>query len=424
MRSLDGARQVLFLVAGVCVAACSGAPSSSTAGGGQDAGAPPSGKPDATRTVDAPTAPRADGGEPAKPDTGTGKETGSTTEAAVGHDAPVSHHEASTDAGDAAHPPAPIYWGALIDGTLYDAGNPPWDMSSATIFEQHAGKDIAIMHWGQTWYDTNNAYQPFYPNTQDLIRTAGYIPMISWFSESEALGANVTSQPTFTLSAIIGGTFDTPYLKPWAEAAATWGYPFFLRFDHEMNGNWYPWSEQVNGNSAGQYVEAWKHVHDIFTAAGATNVSWVWCVNIEGAGLTPLTELYPGDGYVDWIGIDGYNWGSDQGAAWIDFPTLMGQTYTDVQALAPSKPVMIVETSSAESPGSKAAWITQLFQVLPTQFPRVRAFNWFNGNYDEWPIESSASAEAAFAQGIASSYYLPQNPAYSSLPKLAPVPVP
>ena len=48
-----------------------------------------------------------------------------------------------------------------------------------------------------------------------------------------------------------------------------------------MNGNWFAWMEGVNGNQPGEYVAAWRHVHDIFTAVGATNVSWVWCPNVD-----------------------------------------------------------------------------------------------------------------------------------------------
>ena len=107
-----------------------------------------------------------------------------------------------------------------------------------------------------------------------------------------------------------------------------------------------PWSEQTNGNSAGQYVLAWKHVHDIFTSVGATNVTWVWCINVEGSGETSMSELYPGDSYVDWIGMDGYNWGGTSGHSWQSFTSVFSQTYTDIQSLAPSKPIIIAETAS------------------------------------------------------------------------------
>ena|SRR5947207_13491520 len=91
---------------------------------------------------------------------------------------------------------------------------------------------------------------------------------------------------------------------------------------HEMNGNWYPWSEQVNGNTAGEFVLAWQHVHALFTIQGVTNVTWVWCPNVDYPGSTPLHELYPGDASVVWAGMDGYYWGSIQRHVWQPFSSV------------------------------------------------------------------------------------------------------
>jgi beta-mannanase len=115
------------------------------------------------------------------------------------------------------------------------------------------------------------------------------------------------TQPAYQLADIIAGTYDS-YITGWATAAAAWGKPCYLRFAHEMNGNWYPWAEAVNGNTAGQYATAWQHVRDIFTAAGATNVKWIWAPNVLYSGSTALAGLYPGDSYVDVVGVDGYNY--------------------------------------------------------------------------------------------------------------------
>ena len=66
---------------------------------------------------------------------------------------------------------------------------------------------------------------------------------------------------------VIDGTYDG-YIRYFAQKAKEWGHPFFLRFNWEMNGFWFPWSEGVNGNKSGEFVAAWRHVHDIFTAEG------------------------------------------------------------------------------------------------------------------------------------------------------------
>jgi hypothetical protein len=94
---------------------------------------------------------------------------------------------------------------------------------------------------------------------------------------------------------------------------------------------------------------------------------------------------------------------------WRPFRDGVGPTYRHLKALAPTKPVMIGETASTEIGGSKAEWISAALSSLPKQFPDIRALIWFDwsaGGHD-WPIESSASAQAAFAAGIASPYFAP-----------------
>ena len=91
--------------------------------------------------------------------------------------------------------------------------------------------------------------------------------------------------------------------------------PLLLRFAHEMNADWYPW-DGVRASAPGthdgpaRYVAAWRHVHAVFAAAGATNVRWVWSPNhrsIPAAAWNDAARYYPGDDVVDWIGVDGYD---------------------------------------------------------------------------------------------------------------------
>jgi beta-mannanase len=219
------------------------------------------------------------------------------------------------------------------------------------------------------------------------------------------------SQPDYQLSDIINGVYDS-YITKFAQDAKAWAHPFFLRFDWEMNlQGWYPWVETVNGNSSGQYVTMWRHVHDIFARVGATNVTWVWCPNAEYNGsIKPLTSLYPGNSYVDWTCIDGYNWGTNpwKPNVWQTFSQVVGPTYTNlVGTVAPTKPVMVGETASSEYGGSKASWITDMLATqLPKYFPRIEAFVWFNWkDQADWPIETSSSSQSAFSSAIKSSYY-------------------
>lgn len=195
-----------------------------------------------------------------------------------------------------------VYWGALVAGQAPSNDNMQLG-GIFDVFEARAQKKMSILHWGQPW-KMNGSYQMFYAPWFDNVRNHGAIPLIDWSSWHLGSGVN---QPEFKLSSITNGVHDA-YIRQWALDAKSWGHPFFLRFDWEMNGNWqFPWSEQLNGNQPGDYIVAWRHVHDIFTQNGVTNVTWVWCPNISSPTTRPMASLYPGDAYVDWTCLDGYN---------------------------------------------------------------------------------------------------------------------
>lgn len=301
-----------------------------------------------------------------------------------------------------------VYWGARVGGDAFGAGygDAPWDGQTLARFEADAGKRISLLLWGQPWRE-NGVLQPFGTPLYESVRAHGAIPIIDW-SPWDLSARGVPNQPEFQLADITNGSFDG-YLRAWASDAAEWGKPFFLRFCHEMNGSWYPWSENANGNSVGEFAAAWRHVHDIFVQEGATNVSWVWAPNeVESYRGIPLTRIYPGDAYVDWVGMSGYNWGTFGGGAWRSFAKTFTNTYATIRTLAPSKPLMITETASSESGGNKAAWIRDALQVkLQQSFPAVKAIVWWNRRDDnlDWPIESSSAARVAFAESIASPYF-------------------
>lgn len=316
-----------------------------------------------------------------------------------------------------------LYWGAWI-GSQLTGGEAPWDLSAVDRFEALAGKSMSLLNFSSPFYDcTQTPCQPFpFPTTPfNNLRARGIIPFFSWNSASLPV---TTNEPNFTLSKVAGGAYDS-YIRSWAQAAAAWAHPFFLRLNWEMNGNWFPWGASANGNTPAQYVAAWRHIHDIFVSVGATNATWVWCPNIDPAHqLVSLASVYPGDQYVDWTCLDGYN-GADP---WTTFSSLFSSTYTEVVTqIAPTKPMMIGEVGSTERGGAKGAWIADMLNVLPTEFPKVRGILWFDkndagpGGASDWPIESSPAATQAFAAGITNPTFVGSN--YSNL-SVSPIPPP
>jgi beta-mannanase len=158
----------------------------------------------------------------------------------------------------------------------------------------------------------------------------------------------------------------------------------------------------VNGNAAEDLVAAWRHVRGRFDRAGAGNVRWVWCPD-AGLRETPLEDLYPGDDAVDWVALDGYNWGDVRPeSGWRSFEEIFGDAYDALGRLT-DRPLMVAETASTELGGDKAAWIAEAFAALPKRFPRVRALSWFGEATAgaDWPLTSSPEAVAAFGAAVA-----------------------
>ena len=146
----------------------------------------------------------------------------------------------------------------------------------------------------------------------------GAVPVMTWESRPLATADDPTD---YSLRRIANGDFDA-YLTTFANDITTLGLPFVLRFDHEMNGNWYRWAEPDPhyDNAKGDYIAAWRHVHDLFEAAGANRlVVWTWSPNrVDNLSRLPsIDNYYPGRDYVDWVGMTGYYRPGD-GAATFD----------------------------------------------------------------------------------------------------------
>jgi hypothetical protein len=301
---------------------------------------------------------------------------------------------------------AAIYWGGTIKGEVYGLpGEAPGNPAVWQRFEEDAGKGTTFVNTGQNWgqFDTT---------TMQQVIAGGAIPLVTM-----GLTSGVTMQE------VAEGKQDTQ-IRAWAKAAKAFGYPFMFRPWREMNGAWYSWGRDPH------YVEAWQHFHDVVEEEGATNVTWAWIVNTiwSDPGSNP-TPYYPGDAYVDWVGMDAYNWGRNpvQPDIWLSPEQAIDPTLKVLEAVAPSKPVALTEVAASEYGGSKASWTRDFLGSYLPNHPNIKAMLWFNWNildegqrYD-WPIESSATAEQAFRDGIQSSEYLSQRP---PLTPLAKVPMP
>jgi Glycosyl hydrolase family 26 len=198
--------------------------------------------------------------------------------------------------------------------------------------------------------------------------------------------------------AIAAGSQDG-YLHSLAVALRSVGGPVFFRPFQEFNGSWFA---NYSGDPSG-FVAGWRRMWTIFHAAGATNVVWVWCPNAvdQPAGHAPhWTAYYPGDQYVDWVAVDGYDH--------LDLPrrsplSLFMGVYNDYHT---TKPIMIAETAALEPDTPR--WMSSVRQTLK-QLPDVAGIVWFDQNNAsrgwDWRITTTPAALAAYRAWAADPYY-------------------
>jgi hypothetical protein len=261
------------------------------------------------------------------------------------------------------------------------------------------GRPPSIVMWHAHWGNESGVLDlPLL----EYVSAQGVTPLITWESWRPlyAAGVAVATQPDFSLQQILNGAWDD-YIDTWAEGIAEFGEPVYLRWGHEMNGDWYPWGVGVNDNTGQDFIDAWRYLHDRFEDAGADNVRWVWSPN--ASDMMDIEPLYPGDDYVDFVGMSGFNWGTSPQpwgvAGWQTFTEVFGPTYERLTAIT-DKPIMLTEVASSEDGGDKAAWITRAFLTeLPESFPTIDAIVWFNiVKETDWRIDSSPESLRAFIE--------------------------
>ncbi|MDM4720602.1 glycosyl hydrolase [Micromonospora sp. WMMA1363] len=141
-------------------------------------------------------------------------------------------------------------------------------------------------------------------------------------------------------------------------------------------------------------------MHKVFDQQGATNVIWTWTPNvINYLRSRKLKAYYPGDTFVDWVGVDGYYTRRGQQT----FRDLFGPTVREVRTFT-KLPMLVVETGS-ESGSGRPAHIENLLSNVATSkdFVGVAYFN-INGSGD-WNIDKDAATLRAFANQAKNNVY-------------------
>jgi hypothetical protein len=341
-------------------------------------------------------------------------------------------------------------------GAYIDFGDTEDDVTIEKIegFEKLVGKHQAIVacssYWGEQSFPTANL---------QLIWDHGSVPLLFWSPWDRPYNED-QGPDKFSLANIAAGKWDT-YIDHWADAAKAFGHPVMVSFANEMNGEWFPWSGNFFGGDKeiagfdpppyngpeylrGGYLTWWgslgfprhvgpelfkaayRHLVDRVRARGATNVIWVFHFmnySMPQEMWNLIANYYPGDNYVDWLGMSvyGQQYVEDN---WSSFQPLLDWPYSEITALAPNKPIMLAEWGIGEFPqfGSKSGFISEAFRVI-RRYPKIKAAVFWNerwqneptvdadgiyhdGGYSNLRVNSSPESLAAYRKGVGDKYWL------------------
>ncbi len=295
--------------------------------------------------------------------------------------------------------------GALVNNIdIHD--HPVPYASEVTGFENLMGRHLnSVLVWG-AWNQYNKPDFPTAELNSGVRNHDGY--------DTKTI-LHYTWEVWAPLTNVINGDYDN-YITKFAQDCKSWQDPIRFRLMHEMitpdgGEKWYPWQDNPT-----EYVGAYSHIRQIFRNEGADNVEFVWAPNNYPSDVNVIKEYYPGPDNVDWLGMDGYNFGEPGNGSdwpnwqwfdWIFWP--LYNTYIDNPDIFGDKPIMLAEFASVDTGGDKAAWITNAFERIKSgDYSKIDAFYWFNiidENFGNERIDSSPEVLAAFQAAMADPYY-------------------
>jgi mannan endo-1,4-beta-mannosidase len=234
---------------------------------------------------------------------------------------------------------------------------------------------------------------------------------------SQELSSYSQQNDFHTLDSILAGRWDG-YFRRFAKEARASHQPIYYRFGYEMNGDWMVWGEQPE-----KFVKAWRRAWKIFKEEKASNVKWVFSANVIWGDRTVKDDIvpyYPGDKYVDIVGLDGYNFGDghSRNHKWKSFTEVFQVSLDGLKEKFPKKPIWITEIGCAEGPG-KAEWIQDFFSRFNAD-PALKVFIWFNENKHyagepNWRFDSDKDSAEKFRNWAIDNNSI----TYFSLPSLS-----
>lgn len=282
------------------------------------------------------------------------------------------------------------------NGTLWNGAFTPdkyhlheMDISDESIssYIHHTGKPLAVISFSHEW-SINKSFPAYQANS---IHTVGAIPYIRLMLRTDNI--QYKSEPFYTLKRIRDGYYDKD-LRAFARDARDVSYPILIEYGTEMNGWWFSWNGYWTGKAEGTelFKSAYRHIIDVMDEEGANNLYWVfhmnWHSNPEESWNAP-DNYYPGDEYIDIVGISVYGALTQFENGTFSFSEMMNVGYKEAKNISPAKPVILSEIGTDLHNRNTPAypWIEEVFLSLAkNSWPDLIGYVWWNAG---WPIDSN-----------------------------------
>lgn len=293
------------------------------------------------------------------------------------------------------------------------------------VFEKLAGKEIAWAYFSNNWFPETGGIV-FPGKAVQIIHNTGRVPFIRMMPRSDFNEGG--PDPVFTMQKIIDGDFDSD-LKNWAREAKQVPYPLLVEFGTEVNGNWFPWNGEYNGKDSKtnygspalfdgmeRFRDAYRHIITICNNAGANNITWFYHVDIYSSpesGWNNMSGYYPGDNYIDWIGVSVYG-PQDKQEGWWSFEDVLDDSWDELLSISKTgKPIALLEWGVIDYPsvGNKATWIkSALANIKPggKYYPLIKAVSYWNEDFNQTNLRIDSSPESlrAYSDAISDSVFV------------------
>lgn len=309
---------------------------------------------------------------------------------------------------------------------LPDEASPSIISKMTDEFEKLTGKEVVWVIIGNDWVKGIK-----FPEAEVWgIQSEGKIPLVRMMPWSKKV-RNKGTDPVYALDNFLAGKFDSK-IRAWAKAAKATGRPVMVEFAPEANGSWFPWNGLWNGGAIAteygnpnlpdgpeKYRDTFRHIVSLFREEGADNVTWVFHVDAQPQPQEPWNSMknyYPGDEYVDWIGLSVFGAIEPAGDWYPDFTQVLDWSWDEIKVMTSTKPIAVVESATIEHPQkplAKAAWIKNALTALKSgKYPEIKAFTWWHEiGWLDWAnnnlrTDSSVETLRSYRENIADPFFV------------------